>query len=124
MSELRAVAARPIYVEAVLAREGVPVDTSVALFKAWFTLKLSKDDLDSAAVAAKTEAAGIAVNTPSTGSKNVVTVTLDAADTDEFVESTDLYWDLVVNDPTSGRGAETIDSGVFKLTAPVTRVVS
>jgi len=124
VSELRAVAARPIYIEAVLARDGVAVDTTAASFKVWFTLKLSKDDLDADAVAAKTEAAGIAVNTPVTVSKNVVTVTLAAADTDEFVESSNLYWDLVVNDPASGRGAETIDSGVLKLTAPVTRVVS
>lgn len=122
MSELRAVAGRAIFIESTLVRNAVAVDTSAVGFKAWFTLKQSKEDTDAEAVAAKTETAGITLNSPTSVGKNKVTIELDAVDTDQFTESTDLYWALDVDDPASQRGPETIDSGILKLTSAVIRV--
>lgn len=123
MSELRAIAGRPIYIEATLVRDATPVDTTAGGFKAWFTLKESREDLDADAVSAKTEADGIAVNTPADADLNIVTVTLPAAETADYVEAQDLYWELVIDDPASARGVETIDYGILKLGAPLLRVV-
>lgn len=123
MSELRAVAGRPIYIEATLARNSVPVDTSTPGFKAWFTVKESKEDDDSEAIVALTQGAGITLDYPASAPNNLLTVTIGLDDTLAFIESSDLYWDLVIDDPASARGPETIDQGVLKLTAPVTRVV-
>ena len=124
MSELRAVAGRKVYVEATLVRDGVAVDTTAASFKAWFTLKETKEDADADAVFAAEIGSGILFNEPSSVAKNKLTVTVTAAATAEYVSATDLVWDLVIDDPASGRGPETIDQGVLKLAAPVTRVAA
>lgn len=120
-STLRAYAGRAIFVEATVTRDDVAVDTTAVGFDAWFTLKESKEDTDAEAVFTATVGSGITVNEPSSNDKNKLTVEIDSTATDGYTESVDLYWDLVVDDPVSNRGAETVDVGILKLTAPVTR---
>lgn len=123
MTTLRATAGRAIFVEATLTREGVAIDTTAQGFDAWFTLKVTKADPDSDAVfAANVTDQTITVNEPSSNDKNKITVEIPSTATAAFTESVDLFWDVVADDPASNRGPETVDWGVLKLTAPVTRV--
>lgn len=124
MSELRAVGGRPIYIEATLVRGAAPVDTRAGGFKAWFTIKESKQDTDADAVFAADETDGILVDTPSVTDHNKLTIEIGDFVTSAYDESADLYWELVVDDPASARGPETIDDGILKLKAPVLRVIA
>jgi hypothetical protein len=116
-------AGRKVFIEAACVRvDGSAIDLTQVGVQAWFTVKEATADLDAAIVVQKTEGAGIALNDPSSTPKNLLTVTLDAADTDQYQDAAvDLVYDLVVNDPGTTRGPETLSQGVLKMTPPVLR---
>lgn len=126
MSQLRSYIDRGLTFVATVTRPdaaGVeqPIDLTQGGLKLQFTAKRRRSDADAAALVSKTQGAGISLNSPVTVPKNLATIQILAADLAALTDDATLFWDLVLTDPSSGLGAETIDSGVWRAIYPVRR---
>lgn len=99
----------------------------------WFTVKKSKKDPDSRAIVQITSTGGLirsngspatsgngslTINTESTGA---ITIVVNQAETDDYPDFTDGWWDVQMLD---ANGITTKAEGVFKITEDVTRAIS
>lgn len=99
----------------------------------WFTVKKTKKDPDSRAVVQITRTGGLirsngspatsgngslTINTESTGD---ITIVVEEAETDDYPDFTDGWWDVQMLDV---NGTTTKAEGVFKITEDVTRAIA